>query len=84
MKYYQESVYRPLKEELIFITLIISFFRLQKSKISVSKSYIRSVNIMVCKINIHLDIRNGTYGPLAFISGVEHKNPSSGCGITAF
>ena len=65
------------------MTLFISFFRLEKAKISVSKSYIRSANIVVCKINIHLDIRNGTYGSLAFISGVEHKNPSSGCDVTA-
>ena len=32
---------------------------------------------------IDLDSRNGTYASLAFISGVEHKNPSSGCEITA-
>ena len=31
-----------------------------------------------------LDSRNGTYASLAFISGVENKNPSTGCGITAF
>ena len=73
----------PLKEELIFITLIISFFGLQKPKISASRSYIMSVNVMVCKINNHLDLRNGTYGPLAFISGVEYQNPSSGCEMAA-
>ena len=31
-----------------------------------------------------LDNRNGTYASLAFISGVENKNPPTGCGITAF
>ena len=31
-----------------------------------------------------LDNRNGTYASLAFISGVEKKNPSTGCGITSF
>ena len=31
---------------------------------------------------IGLNIRNGTYASLALISGVKHKNPSSGCGIT--
>ena len=29
-----------------------------------------------------LDSRNGTYASLAFISGVERKNPSTRCGIT--
>ena len=49
---------------------------IKKSNISVTKAYIKSVNIMVCKISIHLDIRNGTYGSLAFISGVGNKNIS--------
>ena len=31
-----------------------------------------------------LDSRNGTYASLAFISGVERKNPSTRCGITSF
>ena len=31
-----------------------------------------------------LDIRNGTYASLAFISGVGNQNPSSGCEIRAF
>ena len=31
-----------------------------------------------------LDSSNGTYASLAFISGVGNKNPSMGCGITAF
>ena len=31
-----------------------------------------------------LDSRNGTYASLAFISGVERKNSSTRCGITAF
>ena len=34
---------------------------------------------VILKINIHLDIRNGTYGPLAFISAIEIENPSRGC-----
>ena len=43
------------------------------------KSHIRTVKTMILKIIIHLDIRNGTYGPLGFISGVEIENPSSSC-----
>ena len=31
-----------------------------------------------------LNSRNGTYASLAFISGVERKNPPTRCGITAF
>ena len=32
----------------------------------------------------YLNSRNGTYASLTFISGVEHKNSSISCGITAF
>ena len=38
------------------------------------------MSILICG----LDSRNGTYASVAFIFGVEHKNPSTGCGITAF
>ena len=31
-----------------------------------------------------LNSGNGTYASLAFISGVERKNPPTRCGITAF
>ena len=45
-----------------------------------NKSNIRTVKTMILKIHIHLDIRNGTYGPLAFIYAIEIENPPSGCG----
>ena len=38
------------------------------------------ISILMCG----LYSRNGTYASMAFIFGVEHKNPSTGCGITAF
>ena len=36
------------------------------------------VSFLICDLNI----RNGTYASLAFISGVGHKNSSTGCEIT--
>ena len=46
--------------------------------------YISQDNSEIVFLFSGLDCRNGTYASLAFISGVERKNSSTRCGITAF
>ena len=46
--------------------------------------FISQNNSQISFLFSSLDSRNGTYACLAFISGVERKNPSTRCGITAF
>ena len=46
--------------------------------------YISQDNSEIVFLFSGLDSRNGTYTSLAFISGVEQKNPSTGCEVTAF
>ena len=45
-------------------------------------SYISQDNSEFSFLFSDLNNRNGTYASLAFISGVEHKNPSTGCETT--
>ena len=83
-------LYKPINKMEIWIILEHEFQKISNNKyyqhnlhwyffqyISQDKSYISF-------LFSGLDSRNGTYASLAFISGVERKNSSTRCGITAF
>ena len=44
-----------------------------------NKSHNRTAKTIILKIIIHLDIRNRTYEPLAFISAIKTENSSRDC-----
>ena len=67
----------------IYVKNICNIKYYQKSQLIFSQ-FISQDNSEISFLFSGLDSRNGTYASLAFISGVERKNPSTGCGITAF